>query len=108
MAVFTYLNERGATGIIVADTIVDAAEVVGKYCNSDVVMRELENIYRYGNDGVYDWDSVDYNTWPWLITRESCMSEYQYKICKRNDPEGTPWGDVEYSVTFHREEAKGE
>lgn len=106
MAVFTYLNDRGATGIIVADTIVDAAEVVGGYCHSDVVMRELEDRDYYGNDGVYNWASVSHNTWPWLVTREGHMTGYKYKICKRNDPKGTPWGDVEYSVKFIKEEAK--
>lgn len=102
MAVFTYINERGATGIILAEDIIGAAEVVGKYCNSDVCMRELEDEDFYGKDKVYEWDCLEHNEWPWLITMERYGSEYQYKICKRKDPDGTPWGDVEYSVSFQK------
>lgn len=100
MAVFTWINENGATGIVIADDIIGAAEILGNHCyvNSDVVVRELSDQDYRGQDCVYFWEDES-DVWPWLITREN-GTDYEYKLCKRKDPYETPWGAVEYTASI--------
>lgn len=98
MGMFVYVNENGAMGIILADDIIGAASVVGQRCNSDVVMKELDG-EDYYEEGCCAYSLSNYNfcEWPWLVTRE-IGTDYEYKLCKRQNTWGTPWGAVDLDV----------